>query len=186
MEITNMFPESTCRGEPLRKMMAAAPDSNPTIPALMCRTNIGSRIAYSFVKTRSHNESKRPSRTSQPSGGEEESCREDEADPHSWLGQKSTVRVHSGIEHAARHLTAGSVSTAGYAVLQEVREIGAAECDFFEDSNRKRRQDCPEKWSAPRPRRKQQQPGIQRCIPDHVHCHQVVEQHPQRVKWLQY
>src|SRR5216684_3681950 len=52
MEATKTFPASTWRGEPLRKDIAAVPDSNPKLPAQICRINTGeNRILPSFSQT---------------------------------------------------------------------------------------------------------------------------------------
>src|SRR5258708_38116172 len=41
MDTTKTFPASICRGEPLRKDIAAVPDSNPRVPAQICTTSMG-------------------------------------------------------------------------------------------------------------------------------------------------
>src|SRR6516162_4607691 len=41
IETKNTFPARPCPGEPFRKDIAAAPDSNPTVPPLICRAKRG-------------------------------------------------------------------------------------------------------------------------------------------------
>src|SRR5262249_52852849 len=110
------------------------------------------RCSYSVLL--SQHESERPSRTPQASGEDEEGCRDDEPDPQARVGQESTgSEVHSRIEHIALHLIDSFVATAN-AVLQKVDEIRTAKCHLFEDRNRKRWQDRPQKWRTPSPCRK--------------------------------
>src|SRR6266566_9747269 len=49
MDMKNTFPAMRCRWEPLRNDIAAAPESNPTRPAQICRTNIGNRISSALL-----------------------------------------------------------------------------------------------------------------------------------------
>src|SRR5262245_27830992 len=53
MDITNPIRATRCRREPLRNDMAAAPDSNPTTPEQIWKTNMGEN-RISVLSSRAH------------------------------------------------------------------------------------------------------------------------------------
>src|SRR5215467_6768356 len=52
IDATNTFPAKTCRGEPLRNDIAAAPANNPAVPAQVWTTSMGEYIFLTIRATK--------------------------------------------------------------------------------------------------------------------------------------
>ena len=50
MDMTNIFPATPCRREPLRKEIAKAPERSPTMPEQIWRSNMGENFIFYSIR----------------------------------------------------------------------------------------------------------------------------------------
>src|SRR5207244_4571664 len=80
--------------------------------------------------------------------------------PRSALRQRVNVRVMLALEIESFRRESRQ------AIPQHSDKMGRVESDLFEDADREQRQNRPEKRCAPRPARNQEEPSVDRRMPE--------------------